>query len=103
MGWKDQAGALTDVKILFVINSKSTYRSTLSFQCNRIQNHTITNQVSRVFMKNSRRNLMQYYFLAFNIQGMACIGSSLEPGNDIILRSEKIYNLSFSLITPLKA
>src|SRR5690242_8185212 len=92
-------------KILFKIHSKGSHGFSLPFQCYRIQYYTITNQIDCSLVKYPRRNLVQNNFFAFRsyIKRMTSIGSSLEPCNHIIFRSKIIYNLSFTLITPLKS
>jgi hypothetical protein len=40
---------------------------------------------------------------AIKLEGMPGIGPTLKTGNDIVLGSQHIHNLSFAFITPLKA
>src|ERR1700743_2531936 len=100
---QDQMGALRDIQILPVIHPECRYGLAFFFQGNGIEYDSVTNQVDGAFMEDPRRDLMQNDLLVIDVQGMACIGTTLEPGYQVVAGSKIIYNLSFSFIPPLEA
>ena len=92
-----------NIEVVASVYPEGSHLVVLFFQGNCIQHNTIANEIGGVFMKNSRGNLVQYHFLAIDIQRMTSIRASLEPGDDIILWCKIIYNLPFSFVAPLQA
>ena len=68
----------------------------------RSENHAVTYNVDLTTLENARGDAAQHVLLAFELQGMSCVRTSLKTSNYIILRSKDVYDLSLSLIAPLE-
>ena len=70
---------------------------------NRIQHNTIAYQIDFAALEDTGRDTTQDVFLPFKFKGMPGVRTSLEAGNNIILRSQYIHHFAFPLIPPLES
>jgi len=94
---------LGNIEVFLVIHTKCSYRLTFSFQGHRIQHYPIADEVNGLLMKDARRYLMQYDLFVFDVERMTGVGSTLEPGDQIVVGSEIVHYFSLSFIPPLEA
>ena len=54
------------------------------------QDYAITNDVHLTTLEDTRRDRAEHILLAFELEGMTCVRTTLETSNDIILRGDHI-------------
>ena len=67
------------------------------------QHNTITDNVHLTTLEDTRGNRAQHILLAFKLQRMTSIRTTLETGNHIVLRGQHIDHLTFSFVAPLQS
>ena len=68
----------------------------------RVKHHTIADDVHLAPLEDTRRDTTKHVLLSVELEGMPCIGSSLETGYHIITRRQYIHHLAFALVPPLE-
>src|SRR5579862_6557467 len=102
MGRNDEVSALRDVKIFAKVDAKGCYRFAFLSQRDRVKDDAIADQVDGIFVKYSRRYLVQHDFLIINIQRVPRVWAALEAGDHIVFWSKIVYDFPFAFITPLQ-
>ena len=97
----DEMGLLRDMQTLVQMMATGLQGLGLLHEQIRSKHHTVTNDIHLSTLEDSRWNGAQYILLAFKLQRMTSIRTTLETGNHIVLRGQYIDHLTFSLIAPL--
>ena len=66
------------------------------------QDYAVTDDVYLATLEDTRRDRTKNILLAFELESMTRIRTTLETSNDIILRGQNINHLTFSFIAPLQ-
>ncbi len=103
MGRQDKVRPFGDHQPFLYVYTQSAQLVYLIHQDYRINHHTVADDIRHIFVKNTGRNGMQHEFFVFKFQRMACVRPTLETCNYTIRGGQHVYNLSFSLITPLQS
>ena len=78
-------------------------RNRLNFlnQNRYIQRHTVSDNTGCMIIKYARRQCMQRKFSIVIYNGMSCVGTALEPHDNVRFLCKRICDLAFSLISPV--
>ena len=68
----------------------------------RKDDHPITDDTGRPGMKDARGNVVEKELLFADLDGMAGIGATLIPGDNVDVRREHVDDLPLALVTPLR-
>ena len=66
------------------------------------QDYAVTDDIYLATLEDTRRDRTKNILLAFELESMTRIRTTLETSNDIILRGQNINHLTFSFIAPLQ-
>src|SRR5690606_12450650 len=100
---KNEVCSIGDEDVFLKVHAEGSNGIAFALESNGIEHDAISDEVDLARVENAGGDLMQHHLLVFYIEGMACVWSALEACNHIIVFSEIIYNLSFSLVAPLEA
>ena len=78
-------------------------RSLFFLEYNRIKHHAVADQVVRSVPEYAGWYGMQDEALVSVLYGVAGVGASLETCNDVVPLGKHVYDLAFSLVSPLEA
>ena len=76
--------------------------SDFALKRHRIDDHTVANQVEFPFTENPARNGVEHMLSPVEFEGVTGIRSTLEPRNDVVLRSQYVHDFSFPFVSPLE-
>src|SRR5690606_6991331 len=68
-----------------------------------IYNHSVSDEVNRVFVKHPRWDCTQNVFYAINFQGVSSVWGTLKTCDNIVVLCEHIDNFSFAFVAPLQS
>ena len=74
-----------------------------SFEGNRVENNSVTDDVDCIWSENAGWHTSQNETLAFEMKRVACIRASLETCNDRVVACKHVNDFTFSFIAPLEA
>ena len=77
--------------------------SNFALQRHRIDDDSVANQVELAFAENAAWDGVQHMFAPIKLEGVPRIGTSLEPRDDVVLRSQYIHDFTFPFVSPLEA
>ena len=102
VGGGDQVGFLGDSDPLPYGNAQLFDLGALLLEDYGVEDYASADDVVRAFSEDTRGYRVKHEAAAFRLDGMAGIGTALEPGNDIVLAGEDVHNFAFALISPLE-
>ena len=73
----------------------------LAEQVLRVEDYACADKAEGIFIEYTRWDKVELIDFAVAFNGMACVISALRANNDISFGSKDIYDLAFSLVTPL--
>ena len=100
---QDEMGALGNEQFPADIHTLGFNGGHFLHQDDGIDDHAVSDDVDRIFAKDSGRDGVKDETITVEHQRMTCIGASLESGHDLVRRREYIHDFSFSLIPPLES
>ena len=103
VGRQNQMRLARDEQPLVHIDPMLFHLSNLALQRDRIDDDTVANQIELALPEDAARDGVQHMLASIKFEGMACIGATLEAGDDVVLRGQHVHNLSFPFIPPLEA
>ena len=103
VGRHDEVSLLRDIqaRLQFVAAPCQVLR--LGHEEVRRQDNTIADYIYFSALEDSRGDAPKHILLSFKLKRVPGIGATLKTGDNIVLRSQHIDNLSFTLVAPLEA
>ena len=102
VGRQNQMGLLGDAELAREVVTALGQLLGLGAEQNGVDDHTVTDDIGLAALEDTRRNGPQDVLLAVELQRMPGVGAALEPGDDIVTRSEHVHDLALALVAPLQ-